>query len=166
MIMKILIALVFAWPLFGCQGKTIEIMPDKLIPVAPFEVRVDLDQKAEKILKERKETIHISGNFAGDPDKNSGLKDNNKASGYVFGSFEKEIDISDKTLTVRFDKLQVPAKIIDKLENKHYYIELSVRTGWKSSKFNLLSCTPRIFSEPNRQYLFTCKINPMFNETY
>ncbi|TAN40285.1 MAG: hypothetical protein EPN25_08200 [Nitrospirae bacterium] len=160
--MKIFIALAFTLLLLGCQGEIIELFPGKLIPVAPFEVRVDLDQKAEKILRERKETIHISGNFAGVPDKNSCLKENNKATGFVFGSFEKELDISDKTLTVRFDKLQVPERIINRLENKHYGIELSVRTGWKSSQFNLLSCDPPLISEGSRQYLYKCKINSLF----
>ncbi len=143
-IMKIklmIISLLAISTLSGCQEEK-KIVSERTVPVPAFEIKIELEPRAEKELRKRNETIVISGSFSGRPTKESGIKDNDKAVGYSFGSFSKELTVIEKEQIVRFDNLKIPADIYEALEKNEYHIHIGVRSGWKSSKFNLLACDP------------------------
>lgn len=134
----------------GCQ--------ENRVNVPAFEVKVDLDEKAKKELQERNETIKVSVLISGIPRKDSGISENNKALGLVLGSAEKELYGEG---VVQFEDLTIPENLYNSLENKHYVVSVSARSGWKSSKFNLLNCESLdkgISGVAGKQHLIKCKL--------
>ena len=130
------------------------------IPVPAFEIKVDLDKKAEREMRERSETIHISLWLSGIPRKDSGIKRDeiNKAIGLVLGYFEKELN---KEGVVRFEGLKIPERLYNALEDKNYLVSVDVGSGWKSSKFNLLDCETfeKAISEvAGKKHTIKCKL--------
>jgi hypothetical protein len=147
---KIVGLLISVITLMGCQRQQV------LIPA--FEIRIDLDERAERELRARNETINVSLEVSGRPRKDSGIRENNKASGIVLGFFEKELDSEG---VIRFEGLKIPEKLYRALENKDYGVSVSVRSGWKSSKFNLLNCEPfgtGINEVAGKQHTIKCKL--------
>ena len=133
--------------LIGCQ-----------VNVPSFEIKVDLDEKAERELRARKETIIVEAYISGTPRKDSWVRENNKAVGLVLGSFKKEINSEG---VVKFEDMKIPEYYYKALENKDYNVSVSVRSGWKSSKFNLLNCEPfgSVISRlAGKQHIIKCKL--------
>ncbi len=149
--MKFMAVLLMVVALFaGCQ--------EKYIIVPAFEIKVDLDERAERELREKKETINVSVLISGIPRKDSGIKENNKAFGLILDSAERELD---RPGIVRFEGLKIPENLYEALENKHYFVSVSIRSGWKSSKFNLLNCEPLekgISGVAGKQHVIKCKL--------
>mgnify|MGYP001466586067 FL=1 len=133
--------------LIGCQ-----------VNVPSFEIKVDLDEKAERELRARKETIIVEAYISGTPRKDSWVRENNKAVGLVLGSFKKEINSEG---VVKFEDMKIPEYYYKALENKDYGVSVSVRSGWKSSKYNLLNCEPfgnGISELAGKQHIIKCKL--------
>jgi hypothetical protein len=144
---------------FGCQ-KEKKNTSKRMIPVPTFEINVDLNEKAEREMRERSETIHISLWLYGIPRKDSGIKHDemDKAMGLVLGFFEKEINEEG---VVRFEGLNIPESLYNALEDKNYLVSTGIRSGWKSSKFDLLDC--KTFEKPisevvGKQHTIKCKL--------
>jgi len=147
---KIVSILIMVMALIGCQGKQV------IVPA--FEIKVDLDERAERELRTRNETIKVSLLISGIPRKDSGIRENNKASGLILGSAEKELVSKG---VVRFEGLTIPENLYQALENKDYGVSVSVRSGWKSSKYNLLNCEPfgnGISELAGKQHIIKCKL--------
>lgn len=147
----ILVALI----LLSCKEKH-ESKNSILVPA--FAIKVDLDQRAERVLRERGETIKLSVWIAGDPRKDVDIKEINKALGLVLSYFEKEVD---KEGVVRFEDLKIPVNLYQALADKDYRIVVSVRSGRKSSGSNLLNCEPfgrGISKVAGKQHVINCKL--------
>ena len=143
--------------LIGCQ--------QTYVTVPSFEIKVDLDKKAEKELRARKETIMVSVEFSGTPRKDAWVSVN-KASGLILGFFQKELDSEG---VVKFENLQIPESRYQALEKKDYNVSVDVGSGWKSSKFNLLNCEPfgSVISRlAGKQHTIKCKLLRDEQENY
>lgn len=127
------------------------------VSVPSFEIKVDLDEKAEKELRVRKETIVVSAEFSGIPNKNASVSEN-KASGLILGLVKKEITSEG---VVKFENIKIPEYYYQALQNKDFNVSVDVRSGWKSSKFNLLNCEPfgSVISRlAGKQHTIECKL--------
>ena len=147
--MKIVGILITIIMLIGCQ--------QTYVTVPSFEIKVDLDERTERELRARKETKLVSVEFSGTPRKDSWVSVN-KASGLILGFFQKELDSEG---LAKFENLQIPESRYQALEKKDYNVSVDVGSGWKSSKFNLLSCEPfgSVISRlAGKQHTIKCKL--------
>ncbi|TAN40474.1 MAG: hypothetical protein EPN25_07485 [Nitrospirae bacterium] len=127
------------------------------IVVPTFEIKIDLDKRAERELQARNETIKISLWLSGVPRKDADVGIN-KAMGIVLGFFEQELA---REGVVRFEGLIISERLYNALEDKEYGVSCSVASGRKSSGSNLLNCEPfekSISRMAGKQHIIECKL--------
>ncbi len=109
--------------------------------VPKFKVALNLSEKAKSELKQKNESIIIFIEFIGTPEVL--IPENYK---YEYYNELGQIDIGYKSVELKnqmiynFNDCKVSADLIKLLHNKTYNARISVVSGRKSSKDNLLDC--------------------------
>ncbi len=111
------------------------------ITAPSFKIHLTLSEKAEKELKAKNETVLVSVEFIGTPEKKVSEK-------YKFEYYDEngQVTIGKKTIEktkereIEFDNCKISKSVLELLKNKTYDVRISVVSGRKSSKDNLLSC--------------------------
>lgn len=111
------------------------------IAAPSFKVQLTLSEKAEKELKTKNEIILVGVEFIGTPKKKIPEK-------YKFEYYDEngQVTIGKKTIEItkereiEFDNCKISKGVLELLKNKTYDVRISVVSGRKSSKDNLLSC--------------------------
>lgn len=107
------------------------------IEVPWFEVEVDLSDNAQRVLRERGETIIVAVCFSGVPRPDSRYKPSPEGD---ISLGQARIEFSEEGIA-RFERLTVPKKKVDALVNPDYEVLVNVFSGRRSDKNNLLWCT-------------------------
>ena len=114
---------------------------DDSVNVPNFEIQLNLSEKAEKTLKEKNESIIISVDFIGEPEKR--IVQSRK---YEFYDENGDLTIGTKRVEfeseriIKFENCKVSKKSLNLLKNKTYEVRVNVFSGRKSSKDNLITC--------------------------
>jgi hypothetical protein len=111
------------------------------ITAPSFKVQLSLSDKAEKELKAKNETVVVGVEFIGTPEKKVPEK-------YKFEYYDEngQVTIGNKTIEItkereiEFDNCKISKGVLELLKSKTYDVRISVITGRKSSKDNLISC--------------------------
>ena len=111
------------------------------ITAPSFKVQLALSEKAEKELKTKKETVLVDVEFIGTPEKKVPEK-------YDFEYYDEngQVTIGKKTIEItkereiEFDNCKISKSVLELLKNKTYDVRISIVSGRKSSKNNLLDC--------------------------
>jgi len=104
------------------------------VEVPWFEVEVQLDDTAERVLRERGETIIVSAHFDGSPKRRTGYELGNIGELYLGG---KEIEL-DGPGVARFEGITVSKGRVVALKDPDYRVHISVVSGRRTHKNNLL----------------------------
>src|ERR1035437_1325101 len=103
-----------------------------------FSVSVRLSDAAKKKLIDSKETIIVAGYFTGNPKQGTELRYLDIKSGQVdLGDVEAEIHPGE---TATFNDLRLKPEALARIDSQGPHILISVLSGRKSSKDNLLDC--------------------------
>ena len=108
---------------------------DSLI-IPSFDIEVCLTQKANKKLKDAKETIIVSAYFIGQP-KDTTSKEYLESGEMGIGSSEREL--SDSRIT-KFENIKFSKALYDSLADKDIQLLINIYSGRKSTDVNLLDC--------------------------
>jgi len=99
-----------------------------------FSIQVDLSPKAEKLLKEKKESIIVAAYFSGIPkDSTKYLEDGE----YAFGTHECELTDSR---TAIFRGVKISKESFESLADKDFQVLINIYSGRRSMKNNVLDC--------------------------
>jgi len=111
------------------------------ITAPSFKIQLTLSEKAEKELKTKNETVVVGVEFIGTPEKKSLEKYK-----FEYSDENGQVTIGKKTIEltkereIEFDNCKISKGVLELLRNKTYDVRISVVSGRKSSKDNLLSC--------------------------
>lgn len=111
------------------------------IVVPAFEIQLDLSEKAEKKLRDEKESVIIAVEFIGKPEKR--LIETKK---YEFYDENGDLTIGTKKVELenerrmKFENCKVSKNLLELLKNKTFDVRISVVSGRKSTDDNLLDC--------------------------
>ena len=111
------------------------------VSVPTFKIQLNLSEKAEKMLKDKNESIIIAVDFIGEPEKR--IIETRK---YEFYNENGDMNIGSKRIefeskrTIKFENCKVSKKLLKLLKNKTYDVRINVVSGRKSSKDNLITC--------------------------
>lgn len=111
------------------------------ITAPSFKIQLALSEKAEKELKTKNETVLVNVEFIGTPKKKVPEK-------YKFEYYDEngQVTIGKKTIEItkdreiEFDNCKISTGVLELLKNKTYDVRISVVSGRKFSKNNLLDC--------------------------
>lgn len=128
--------------LFGCSDRRSQGEQKNIAPQVPtssqFSVDVQLSEAARKKLIDSKETIVVTLDFAGHPKQGTEARYLDIKSGDVdLGRVEQEIHPGE---TARFNELKLNPDALTLIDAHGPNILISVVSGRKSSKDNLLDC--------------------------
>ncbi len=106
-----------------------------------FKVQLTLSEKAEKELKAKNETVLVGVEFIGTPEKKISEE-------YKFEYYDEngQVTIGKKTIEIskereiELDNCKISKGVLELLKNRTYDVRISVVSGRKSSKYNVLSC--------------------------
>lgn len=113
------------------------VVENDSIKLLPFEVEVVLTPKARQKIIESKETIIVDVSILGVPIPALAARLLSEDGEFHVASVRKEIEYNQ---IARFDNIKFPRKYYNALEKKDVDVSISLYTGRKSSKMNLLSC--------------------------
>jgi hypothetical protein len=111
------------------------------ITVPSFKIQLTLSDKAEKELKAKNETVLVGVEFIGTPKKKVDEK-------YKFDYYDEngQVTIGKRTIEItkarkiELDSCKISKGVLELLKNKTYDVRISIVSGRKSSKNNLLDC--------------------------
>jgi hypothetical protein len=111
------------------------------ITAPSFKVQLTLSDKAEKELEAKNETVLFDVEFIGTPEKKVDEK-------YKFEYYDEngQVTIGKKTIEItkareiEFNNCKISKGVLELLKNKTYDVRISIVSGRKSSKNNLLHC--------------------------
>ena len=106
------------------------------VEIRPFEIEVSLSPKAEKKLKEEKETIIVAAFFTGEP-KDTTTREY-KDNGEIFVTSRK-IELAELR-KAKFEGIKFSKGLYDSLSSKDISLLINVFSGRRSTDNNLLSC--------------------------
>jgi hypothetical protein len=102
--------------------------------IPPFEIQVELSEKAEKEIKEKKESIIVTAYFSGTPkDTTKYMEDG----GYAVGLHSIELTGSR---TAAFKGVKISKAYYESLADKDIQVLINIYSGRRASKLNLLDC--------------------------
>ena len=100
--------------------------------IPSFQIEVRLSEKAEKKLKDKKESVIVTAYFSGTPkDSTKYMEDGEYAVG------EHSIELTDSRIA-RFQGVKISKKMYESLFNLDIQLLINVYSGRRSSKMNFL----------------------------
>jgi len=117
------------------EKKYLKAIGDSII-IDPFEIEIQLSEKAKDKMVSSNETIIASIFFYGYPKDSSKANSEKDGTLYLVGD-KKEINYGH---SIRFDNLKIAKKDYEELADKDFKLNLNVSSGRKSSQENLLNC--------------------------
>lgn len=102
--------------------------------IPSFEIQVELSEKAEKKLKEKKESIIVAAYFSGIPKDTTKYMEDGE---YAVGTHTMELTDSR---TAKFEKIKISKQVYETLADKDIQVLINIYSGRRSSKMNLLNC--------------------------
>jgi hypothetical protein len=138
------------------QKKYLRSDRDSII-VNPFEIEIELTDKAKERITSSNETIVISIFYYGYPKDEKDANSENDGTLYLAGA-EKEITYGQ---IARFENVKISKIDYDKLIDKDFDLNLNVYSGRKSSQHNLLNCEPlfdKVSNVANKRFTLKGKL--------
>lgn len=106
------------------------------VEVPPFDIQLQLSDKAEKTLRQKKETVIVMAYFLGIP-KDTTSKEYMESGEKGLGSRSIELTTGR---TAKFSGVKVAKKDIEQLKDPDYDVLVNIYSGRRSSENNLLDC--------------------------
>lgn len=138
------------------QKKYLKDNGDSII-VNPFEIEIELTDKAKERLTSGNETIIVSIFYYGYPKDEKKANSEKDGTLYLIGD-KKEITYGQ---IARFENLKIAKKDYEQLIDKDFELNLNVYSGRKSSQDNLLDCEPlfdKVSNVVNKKHLLKGKL--------
>ena len=102
--------------------------------IPSFEIEVKLSEKAEKKLKDKKESVIVTAYFSGTPkDSTKYMEDGEYAVG------EHSIELTDSRIA-KFKGVKISKQMFESLYNPDIQLLINIYSGRRSSKLNFLDC--------------------------
>lgn len=102
--------------------------------IPSFEIEVELSEKAEKELKNKKESIIVAAYFSGIPTDTTKYMEDGE---YAIGTHNIELT---NTGTAKFEKIKISKNMYESLASKDIQVLINIYSGRRSSNMNLLDC--------------------------
>jgi len=102
--------------------------------IPSFEIETQLSEKAEKRLKEKKESVIVTAYFSGTPKDSTKYMDDGE---YAVGTHS--IELTDSRIA-KFSDVKISKEMYESLADKDIQLLINVYSGRRSSKMNLLDC--------------------------
>lgn len=118
------------------KTNTSNIATGDSVEVPSFEIQLQLSDKAEKTLRQKKETVIVMAYFLGIP-KDTTSKEYMESGEKSLGS--KSIELTTER-TAKFTGVKVAKKDVALLTDPDYRVLINIYSGRKSSENNLLDC--------------------------
>ncbi len=99
-----------------------------------FEIDVELSDKAEKEIKNKKETVIVAAYFSGIPKDTTLYMEDGE---YALGSHNIELTNSR---SAKFEGMKISKTAFESLADKDIQVLINIFTGRRSSTVNLLNC--------------------------
>jgi hypothetical protein len=138
------------------QTKYLRSDRDSII-VDPFEIEIELTDKAKERITSTNETIIISIFYYGYPKDEKDANSENDGTLYL-ATAEKEISYGQ---IARFENVKISKNDYDKIIDKDFDLNLTVYSGRKSSQDNLLNCQPlfdKVSNVANKRFTLKGKL--------
>ena len=102
--------------------------------IPAFEIEIKLSEKAEKELKDKKESVIVAAYFSGTPkDSTKYMEDGEYAVG------QHNIELTDSRIA-KFTGIKISREMYESLSSPDIQMLINVYSGRRSSKLNLLDC--------------------------
>ncbi len=102
--------------------------------IPSFEIEVQLDEKAGKEIKNKKESIIVAAYFSGEPKDTTKYMEDGE-----YAVANHSIELFDSRLA-KFSGIKISKTMYESLANKDIQVLINVYSGRRSSKLNLLDC--------------------------
>ena len=112
-----------------------------LVEIPDFEIELELSEKAERKLRQDKESVIVTAYFISSLDDTGKIPE--KYKGRLFFHEIKllthSIELTDTRLA-KFENLEFPKELYDLLEDKDIDVLINVNSGRRSTNRNILDC--------------------------
>jgi hypothetical protein len=109
---------------------------DDSVPVPSFEVQLELSPAAEKLLKDKNETVIVMAYFRGEPRDTTNKEDREP---YEYPLGYRAIELNNSRIA-SFKGFKLAKKDLDSLSDRDYQVLVNIYSGRRSTDLNLLDC--------------------------